>query len=95
MEDRSDDPSYHERTLLPRSYISLHVVIISSSSNSSSSSTIVIVVDIDVIVVCNSSMLISLFCCYFCLLVFTVLLAYWHDQMASVNQMSKDILYLT
>ena len=24
MEDRSDDPSHHERTLLPRSYISLH-----------------------------------------------------------------------
>ena len=23
MEDRSDDPSHHERTLLPRSYISL------------------------------------------------------------------------
>ena len=23
MKDRSDDPSYHERTLLPRSYISL------------------------------------------------------------------------
>ena len=25
MKDRSDDPSYHERTLLPRSYISLPV----------------------------------------------------------------------
>ena len=24
MKDRSDDPSHHERTLLPRSYISLH-----------------------------------------------------------------------
>ena len=24
MNDRSDDPSHHERTLLPRSYISLH-----------------------------------------------------------------------
>ena len=24
MRDRSDDPSHHERTLLPRSYISLH-----------------------------------------------------------------------
>ena len=27
MKDRSDDPSHHERTLLPRSYISLLVVI--------------------------------------------------------------------
>ena len=26
MKDRSDDPSHHERTLLPRSYISLPVV---------------------------------------------------------------------
>ena len=26
MKDRSDDPSHHERTLLPRSYISLHHV---------------------------------------------------------------------
>ena len=26
MKDRSDDPSHHERTLLPRSYISLLVV---------------------------------------------------------------------
>ena len=25
MKDRSDDPSHHERTLLPRSYISLRV----------------------------------------------------------------------
>ena len=25
MNDRSDDPSHHERTLLPRSYISLHL----------------------------------------------------------------------
>ena len=25
MKDRSDDPLYHERTLLPRSYISLHI----------------------------------------------------------------------
>ena len=25
MKDRSDDPSHHERTLLPRSYISLPV----------------------------------------------------------------------
>ena len=24
MKDRSDDPSHHERTVLPRSYISLH-----------------------------------------------------------------------
>ena len=24
MKDRSDDPCHHERTLLPRSYISLH-----------------------------------------------------------------------
>ena len=24
MKDRSDDPSHYERTLLPRSYISLH-----------------------------------------------------------------------
>ena len=24
MKNRSDDPSHHERTLLPRSYISLH-----------------------------------------------------------------------
>ena len=24
MKDRSDDPSHHERTLLPRNYISLH-----------------------------------------------------------------------
>ena len=24
MKDRSDDPSHHERTLLPQSYISLH-----------------------------------------------------------------------
>ena len=27
MKDRSEDPSYHERTLLPRSYISLHICI--------------------------------------------------------------------
>ena len=27
MKDRSDDPSHHERTLLPRSYISLLVVV--------------------------------------------------------------------
>ena len=26
MKDRFDDPSHHERTLLPRSYISLHFV---------------------------------------------------------------------
>ena len=26
MKDRSDDPSHHERTLLPRSYISLPVL---------------------------------------------------------------------
>ena len=26
MNDRSDDPSHHERTLLPRSYISLSIV---------------------------------------------------------------------
>ena len=25
MKDRSDDPSHHEQTLLPRSYISLHL----------------------------------------------------------------------
>ena len=25
MKDRSDDPSHHERTLLPQNYISLHV----------------------------------------------------------------------
>ena len=25
MKDRSDDPLHHERTLLPRSYISLHI----------------------------------------------------------------------
>ena len=25
MKDRSDDPSHHERTLLPQSYISLHL----------------------------------------------------------------------
>ena len=25
MKDRSDDPPHHERTLLPRSYISLHM----------------------------------------------------------------------
>ena len=25
MKDRSDDPSHHERTLLPRSYISLYI----------------------------------------------------------------------
>ena len=25
MKDRSDDPSYHEQTLLPRSYISLTI----------------------------------------------------------------------
>ena len=25
MKDRSDDPSHHEQSLLPRSYISLHV----------------------------------------------------------------------
>ena len=25
MKDRSDDPSHHERTLLPRSYISLQI----------------------------------------------------------------------
>ena len=27
MKDRSDDPSHHERTLLPRSYISLQIMI--------------------------------------------------------------------
>ena len=27
MKDRSDDPSHHERTLLPWSYISLHMEI--------------------------------------------------------------------
>ena len=27
MKDRPDDPSHHERTLLPRSYISLLVVV--------------------------------------------------------------------
>ena len=27
MKDRSDDPSHHERTLLPRSYISLRCVV--------------------------------------------------------------------
>ena len=27
MKDRSDDPSHHEQTLLPRSYISLHIVV--------------------------------------------------------------------
>ena len=26
MKDRSDDPSHHERTLLPRSYISVRVI---------------------------------------------------------------------
>ena len=26
MKDRSDDPSHHKRTLLPRSYISLHTI---------------------------------------------------------------------
>ena len=26
MKDRSDDPSHHERTLLPRSYISLQII---------------------------------------------------------------------
>ena len=26
MKDRSDDPSHHERTLLPRSYIWLHLI---------------------------------------------------------------------
>ena len=26
MKDRSDNPSHHERTLLPRSYISLHIL---------------------------------------------------------------------
>ena len=26
MKDQSDDPSHHERTLLPRSYISLHKI---------------------------------------------------------------------
>ena len=30
MKDRSDDPSHHERTLLPRSYISLLVVVITT-----------------------------------------------------------------
>ena len=29
MEDRSDDPSHHERTLLPRSYISLQFITVS------------------------------------------------------------------
>ena len=29
MKDRSDDPSHHERTLLPRSYISLRFIMIS------------------------------------------------------------------
>ena len=28
MKDRSDDPSHHERTLLPRSYISLHGMLV-------------------------------------------------------------------
>ena len=28
MKDRSDDPSHHERTLLPRSYISLRDIIV-------------------------------------------------------------------
>ena len=27
MKDQSDDPSHHERTLLPRSYISLHLTV--------------------------------------------------------------------
>ena len=31
MKDRSDDPSHHERTLLPRSYISLHKTIEASN----------------------------------------------------------------
>ena len=30
MKDRSDDPSFHERTLLPRSYISLPESIVST-----------------------------------------------------------------
>ena len=44
MKDRSDDPSHHERTLLPRSYISLphihrfhiHITVRTSESNLSS-----------------------------------------------------------
>ena len=32
MNDRSDDPSHHERTLLPRSYISLPRKIVSTTS---------------------------------------------------------------
>ena len=31
MKDRSDDPSHHERTLLPQSYISLHKTIDASN----------------------------------------------------------------
>ena len=31
MKDRSDDPSHHERTLLPRSYISLLCIVTVSS----------------------------------------------------------------
>ena len=37
MKDRSDDPSHHERTLLPRSYISLNHGVPAGSRNSSMS----------------------------------------------------------
>ena len=35
MKDRSDDPSHHERTLLPRSYISLLMMIVIMPNNTS------------------------------------------------------------
>ena len=39
MKDRSDDPSHHERTLLPRSYISLLCVDDDDANNGHSSSS--------------------------------------------------------
>ena len=33
MKDRSDDPSHHERTLLPRSYVSLYNAIMSPTAH--------------------------------------------------------------
>ena len=41
MKDRSDDPSHHERTPLPRSYISLLYLTVVQSTTSQSVSTII------------------------------------------------------
>ena len=50
MKDRSDDPSHHERTLLPRSYISL----LSNEENESSVGYIVFIAISDVCLKHNS-----------------------------------------